>query len=100
MKVRLLPAARKELDGAIDYHEAARPGYGIAFLQEYEYAVQRVAADPDSFANIKRDYRSISLRVFPYSLVYRRESDSEVVIVAVSHAKRRSGYWWRRVSKR
>ena len=98
MNVSLLPAASDELKSAIRYHEAARPGYGTVFADEYEYAIERIKADPDSFAKAEGEYRSISLRIFPYSLVFRRVGDAEVMIVAVAHAKRRQGYWRKRLS--
>lgn len=93
MKVSLLPAASEELISAINYHEAARLGYGVVFANEYQSAVERLRADPDSFAKAAGEFRTISLRTFPYTLVFRRVNETEVIIVAVAHAKRRPGYW-------
>ncbi len=82
---------------AIRHHEQARAGYGTVFADEYQAAVERLQADPGSFAKVTEDYRSISLRKLPYSLVFRCVSKTGVVIVAVAHAKRRQGYWQKRL---
>jgi toxin ParE1/3/4 len=41
------------------------------------------------------DIRKVSLRGFPYSVVYR-EVDSVVQVLAVAHHRREPGYWARR----
>lgn len=99
MNVSFLPAASKELKSAISHHEASRPGYGSVFASEFQHAVERMKADPDSFTKVEGEYRSISLRKFPYSVVFRRVSEVDVIIVAVAHAKRRPGYWRQRLSR-
>lgn len=65
MNVRLLPDSSEELISAVNHHEAARPGYGMVFAGEYQYAVDRLTKDPDSYARVADEYRSISLLFFP-----------------------------------
>jgi toxin ParE1/3/4 len=40
--------------------------------------------------------RRVLLGRFPYAVVYREIAHDEIEIVAISHLKRRPGYWSRR----
>jgi plasmid stabilization system protein ParE len=73
------------------YHEK-----GEQLAQAFEAAVDRamsqIANAPHRFGQYDERHRQYLLRRFPYSIVYRFDA-TQVVIVAVAHAKRRPGYW-------
>jgi hypothetical protein len=39
----------------------------------------------------------LSKRAFPFSIVYFVRDEETIVIAAIAHAKRRPGYWARRI---
>jgi plasmid stabilization system protein ParE len=96
------PAALAEIEHARDWYESRRPGLGAEFVDEVERAVALLEADPTSFARApeSRVARRLLLTRFPYWLVFALLDDGEALIVALAHARRRAGYWRRRVRVR
>jgi plasmid stabilization system protein ParE len=92
MNLRFLPAAREELNSAASYLEDQVVGLGNEFLAD----VERTCTLLSEFSQIGRRldslHREVALQRFSFNLVYR-VSDGEAVIVAVSHKRRRPGYW-------
>ena len=86
------PDAEEELAEAAEYYEARRPGLGGVFASEVIHTISLIREYPDAGTPLGASRRRMTLRRFPYSVVYRRDSDS-VVIVAVAHQSRRPGYW-------
>ena len=87
-----LAAAREELLAAAEYYEAASPGLGAEFVEDVERAVARLSTFPQHGSPYVSGTRRIMLRRFPFDIVYL-ESDSDLLIVAVTHQARRPFYW-------
>ena len=86
------PDAEAELADAADYYEARRPGLGKAFAGEVTRTISLIREHPDAGSPVGPSRRRMLVSRFPYAIVYRRDSNS-VVIVAVAHQSRRPGYW-------
>jgi plasmid stabilization system protein ParE len=86
------PDAEAELAEAADYYEARRPGLGKIFAGEVARTISLIRDYPDSGAPMAASRRRMLVRRFPYTIVYRQDRDS-VLIVAVAHQSRRPGYW-------
>lgn len=74
---------------------AARAGETIAagFADEVDRVMVRIAENPTTGTEFRTRYRWVRLKRFPY-LIYYRVADAEtVVVLAVAHKRRRSGYW-------
>jgi toxin ParE1/3/4 len=89
---RYLPLAREELNETAAYYEASVPGLGEAFLDDVHRAIEIVLENPRIGAPVGKRLRKSILRRFPFSIVYAAR-DEEIVVVAVSHHRRRPGYW-------
>ena len=89
---RLLLPAEQEMFAAARYYELQAPGLGHDFLDKVEIALQDLACSPERWPVVQADIRRRLIRRFPYSLVYRIDSD-EVVILAEMHQKRHPSYW-------
>jgi plasmid stabilization system protein ParE len=59
-------------------------------------AAQRIADDVRTHPVGRSRFRYVLLRRFPYRLIYCLESKSVARVVAVTHFRRRPGYWRRR----
>jgi plasmid stabilization system protein ParE len=92
MKVRLHPAAREELRGARLWYEEQSPLSAVAFIEEVDAAVSRIAYAPLLYPLVGHGTRRLVLRRFPFNVLYRIGND-EVVIIALAHQKRIPFYW-------
>jgi plasmid stabilization system protein ParE len=95
VKVEFHRAADSELRAAATYYEECAPGLGEQFLVEVESACARLSEHQSLGPRVDPEHRRLTLRRFPFALVYRVKS-SNVQIVAVAHKRRRPGYWKQR----
>lgn len=77
-------------------------GLGQRFLNEVEGAFARIdetplIGSPWTHRRLPPGVRRMFLRSFPYSAVYIIEP--KIVVVAVAHARRRPGYWAKRLGE-
>jgi plasmid stabilization system protein ParE len=73
------------------YAERSRAA-SSAFVQELDFAVERILEAPDRWPEYLHGTRRYLLRRFPFNIVYRQKGDL-IQIVAFAHAKRTPGYW-------
>jgi plasmid stabilization system protein ParE len=90
------PRALAEFEEAVDYYLALSPEAAARFVDAFEVAVDFVRENPQAAARIEGDVKRWNLRRFPYALIFRIVDD-HVIIVAVMHGRRASGYWRSRV---
>ena len=86
------PEADAELEEAMLFYESRLVGLGKSFAAEVERMVSLIREFPDAGAKVGIGRRRVVVDRFPYSIVYRRDPDS-IVIVAVAHQHRRPRYW-------
>jgi plasmid stabilization system protein ParE len=89
------PEADSELDEASVFYESRMVGLGKSFAAEIERTISLIRQFPDAGSPAGPSRRRVLVYRFPYSVVYRRDPDS-IVILAVAHQRRRPGYWRRR----
>ncbi|HWY73894.1 MAG TPA: type II toxin-antitoxin system RelE/ParE family toxin [Burkholderiaceae bacterium] len=96
MKVRFAPDAHRELVAAAQWYldEA-----GVLVAADFQAAINRavrlLAHMPRLGTSIYPPVRAWPLKRFPYTVLYRPESDG-ILVVAVAHQRREPGYWKRR----
>jgi plasmid stabilization system protein ParE len=93
---RLLPPAEEEMTEASLFYESASSGLGQDFLDDVQRVLDYLREHPLAGQSIRVGLKRVPLRRFPFSLIYSIESDA-VLIIAVSHQRRRPGYWQSRV---
>ncbi len=89
------PDAVAELEAAAIFYESRMAGLGKSFAAEVERTIFLVREYPEAGSPMGSTRRRVLVARFPYSIVYRQDPDS-IVIVAVAHQRRRPGYWRRR----
>ena len=94
--LRFHAAAHAELIEAHRYYWRRSPGAADGFLLELERALDEIAESPGRWPRYVSGTRRLVLRRFPFFVVYLVRPDN-VTVVAVAHAKRRPGYWRRRL---
>ena len=90
------PEAGEELVEAHQWYEGQRPGLGDEMVACVEAALQAAARNPGVFQKVHGPVRRVLVRRFPYG-VFFFETDSTVVVLAISHAHRTPDYWERRL---
>ena len=91
------PEASAELEDASMFYESRMVGLGNAFAAEVHLTVTLIRQFPDTGLTVGPSRRRVVVPRFPYSLVYRHDTDA-IIILAVSHQRRKPGYWRRRKS--
>ncbi len=86
------PDAVLEAAEARSWYSTIEQSLGEAFADELDLAIERVAKAPSRWPLHYHGTRCVLLHRFPYFVVYR-ESDAVVQVIAVSHVKRKPGYW-------
>jgi len=92
------PDARSEFLAAVEYYEKCQTGLGRRFRNEVEAAVNKIVETPFRYRVLHPPFRRCLLGSFPYAIIFAIEPEN-ILIIAVSHTKKRPGYWRKR-SKR
>ncbi len=79
--------AKRELIEASIWYENKRAGLASEFMAEIHRCTTLAATNPLQFAVHRRDIRCVVAKRFPYSIYFRAESKT-IVILAVFHNKR------------
>lgn len=101
MNLQVDQAALLELIEASEWYEDARAGLGSEFLAAVQQAFEQIATAPRAhplleYWNSTWEVRRLSLRRFPYLVVYWIHNEI-VTVVAIAHARRRPLYWIDRI---
>jgi toxin ParE1/3/4 len=101
MKLRVLDEADADAIEAAGWYEERSPGLGFDFLNELEFAFDKIRTDPFryprvEYETVEGDVRRLLMHRFPYVVVFQI-FDDETLILAVSHGNRDQSYWKHRV---
>ena len=72
---------------AYDWYETQKPGLGEEFLDELDGVYFKLEAHPQYFGKVKKNFRQVALKRFPFVIVYEIIK-TEVVVFAVFHTSR------------
>lgn len=95
-KVVFLPEAESEMFEAAKFYESQATGLGVDYISEVEHAINAIAESPMTWPIIEGELRRRLVRRFPFGILYRIEPDA-IIIIAVSHLRRKPGYWKKRM---
>jgi toxin ParE1/3/4 len=97
MKVTLHPAAEQDIyDAAAFYEREGSPIVAARFVAEFRRLVALLLEHPEIGSPRSSSRRGFSMRVFPYTIVYRVIAD-DIKILVVKHDSKRPGFGKRRV---
>jgi plasmid stabilization system protein ParE len=92
LALEYLEEALEEAEAAARWYAERSPTAATAFSDEVDAAESAIVRLPEAGPPFDHGTRRYLLRRFPFSVVYRVESD-RIVIVAIAHGQRRPGYW-------
>ena len=94
MRIELHPEADAEFAAQVEYYERKEAGLGVRFYREVIAFFDWIAENP-SLPRLRKTYRRVNCKVFPFYIAYVFEGDL-VWVLAVAHGKKRPGYWRKR----
>lgn len=97
MNFTVIPVAELEAAEAAIWYEDQRAGLGSEFLDELTETFDRIRSMPENSARLEyysgpHDVRRQLLERFSYLVIFVFRPDG-VIVVAVSHTRRRPLYW-------
>lgn len=90
------PESKSESREAIDWYWSRSRVAALDFADELKAALTRLGKAPQICPPYLRGTRRMLLDRFPFCVVFR-ERPHDIQVVAVAHAKRRPGYWAKRL---
>lgn len=99
MNYRLHRAATGEHYDNVSFYEDRLPGLGADYLTEFEAVMAHICTAPNFYPTVGApDIRKAGLKRFPFHIIYRAEQ-TQIVVLAVAHQRRRPAYWIGRLAK-
>lgn len=93
MIFKLHPEAALEHEEQVAYYESQAPGLGRRYHQAFLAVMAKVCEGPSRYRLlVEPNIRRVSLRGFPFSVVFREIGDT-VQVLAVAPHRKRPGYW-------
>lgn len=92
MRLELAPPAEAEMIAAARHYEDRAPGLGERFLDEVLRASEGIKTYPESWPMISGQIRRCLVKRFPFSLLFRIETE-RIYVLAVMHLHREPNYW-------
>jgi hypothetical protein len=88
--------AETELSESVAFYERRRSGLGLEFERAARTAVQGIQVNPQRYPLQKDGTRRLVMKRFPFVIHYLDLPDT-IWVLAFAHAKRKPGYWRRRI---
>jgi toxin ParE1/3/4 len=98
LPVRFHPEAANEVEAALAWYAERSVRAAERFIEELSSAVLMIAESPHQWARFEENTRQVTLRHYPYIVIYRAHPD-RIEILAVAHGRRRPGYWRDRIDQ-
>ena len=87
-KVKFAREASYEFLNAVEWYESRSKGLGLRFTDEIDSTIERIKLNPELYPSIVEDIKRIQVNKFPYSIFYKIEDDT-LVILRIFHNKRK-----------
>jgi toxin ParE1/3/4 len=92
MKVTLHPSAERDLREAAQFYEReGTPALAARFVAEFKRLASVTVAHPEIGAPRSKSRRGFAMNTFPYSVIYRVESD-EIKVMVIKHDRKHPGF--------
>jgi plasmid stabilization system protein ParE len=96
--IRIRSEAQAEIEEAFEWYRAESRELAERFLTEIGTSLDLIRLHPGLYPMSTRSTRRRVLHTFPYLVIYQEKQDV-ILVVAVAHAKRRPGFWAKRLKQ-
>jgi len=88
-KLTLFPSAKRELEESHDWYEEQLIGLGNRFLQKINYSFDIIALNPESFPKKSSILRVMTVKEFPFLIIYEFVKKENVInVIHIFHTSR------------
>jgi len=84
---------------ALVWYSARSRRAAQGFQQAIGTVLTSILAAPERYPLCEQSCREAIVTTYPFSIVYRMEVSSDILVVAMAHASREPGYWHGRVEQ-
>lgn len=84
-----------EARAAREWYAERNPVLGTVFLNELDLAVHRIVEAPNRWPQYRGDACRFLMKRLPFAIYYRF-LDGRIQVLAVTHTRRKPGYWMHR----
>ena len=96
MKNTIHPGAERDVTEAASFYEReGSPALAARFIREFRRVAQLVVEYPEIGERRSRSLRSVTMAIFPYTVIYRASTEGLKILV-VKHDRRKPSYGERR----
>ncbi|MAF84245.1 MAG: type II toxin-antitoxin system RelE/ParE family toxin [Gammaproteobacteria bacterium] len=100
MKLSFTSRASDDVQSIARFYARLHRSLGVDFINELYRTVSHLPANPELAPRVFRAYRRLTLRRFPYYVIYRIDREANLIrIAAVFHQHRRPDDWRGRVEE-
>lgn len=94
-QARFAEAALNDLEESAAWYNQKKENLGMEFITAVEEKIEFILSNPESFPFKYSDRKSVSIKRFPFHIVFIIEGTA-VIILAIAHHKREPSFWQRR----
>lgn len=87
--------ALQDFNASVDWYASRSQHAALGFVAAVDAAIEQVVLNPERFPRASRRSQYCRLTRYPFRIIFRVQGES-ITIIAIAHAKRSPGYWWRR----
>jgi plasmid stabilization system protein ParE len=91
-----LEPAQIELEEEVRYLNEQQVTLGYEFANEVAATINRILRYPEAWTKLSKRTRRCRTKRFPYGVIYQIRGD-KILVVAISHLRRKPFYWRDRV---
>ena len=91
-KVKFAKEATNEFRESVKWYELKAKGLGLKLADEIDSTIERIKLNFDLYPKVVENIRRIQVNKFPYSLFYKIENNT-LVILRILHHKRKPIEW-------
>jgi toxin ParE1/3/4 len=92
------PESKRDSREAVDWYRTHSRLAALDFADELKSALSCLRKGPNACSPYLHGTRRMLLDRFPFFVVFR-ERPREIQVIAIAHAKRRPGYWAKRLKQ-
>ena len=91
-KIKFAREASNEFLDSVEWYEARSVVLGLRFTDEIDSTIERIRLNPELYSSIVDDIKRIQVNKFPFSIFYKIEDDT-LVILRIFHNKKKPIAW-------
>jgi len=92
LPVNYLPGARRDFDESFEWYADRSPIAAARFTGAIDAAVKKISGGSSILPYVDQRHQECPVKRFPFRVVFRQD-DSQILIVAIAHTKRRRNFW-------